>query len=191
MQVCQSATHNDPRYSDMHGGEVEYSIHLYCPECNFCTERTVCSTYADIMAQAVMRSPNRLVSCGNCGEPVTLEDYVEDIVEIQPGKSEAEKILSPLFQEPMPCESPSHTNPSTEHMHTIGGMGEYYVYGCCDSCGFKTIKLYCVKYTYGILTETALAPYEEIVCPSCATSSTMGQWIKSVTNRTTGNTRNF
>lgn len=194
MSACQSSTHGLPEYAKLHNqGEATHYLYRYCPECAISDEMMVCSTYADTMLDQVIQNPYRRVNCPRCSASIHIEDHIEDILPLpEEGKvQQMEQLLSGIFQETLPCEAPSHADPKTKAYHTVGGNGEYYLFGSCDACGLKHTSLYCTTYTEGILAERALYPHEKITCPRCKTGSTALIWFKSVTTRATGITQNL
>lgn len=196
MTACQARTHNNPKYSGLHGDNVAtHTMYRYCPVCSFADEVMVCTEYANFLFDQVIQQPYLQVTCPSCEEVIVLEDLIDDIVPLaqEPQTAQVEYLLSGLFQEVMPCESPSHTDPNTKAFHSKGkdGNGRYYLFGSCDYCDFATTKLYCHVYTEGILTERELFPDSGMVCPKCRTQTTITQWIKSVTDRETGTTTNL
>ena len=182
MSECESDSHNHPAYAHIHGGKSNSHTVLYeCPECLSEYEKLVCETYAKSLLNLITNTPNKPIICDQCQRSVPVGYYVMDIV---PVIYNVDQILANAFEETLPCESPSHTDPSFYDWHI--GPGKFYIVSSCDNCPYAYTKLYCAGFTQWIIRDLRDDPDATIPCPSCMKQQTMLRWTKNIIERSTG-----
>lgn len=189
MSKCESATHNHPAYTNIHSS-IEMATHtvIYeCPKCLAEYEMGACETYAKSLLKVVIDTPDALITCDQCQHKVPVGDYVMDVI---PLKYNVDQILAKAFEDILPCESRSHTNPEYREWHT-GSAGEFYIVSSCDNCTYAFTKLYCEGLTQWIIRDIYEYPDASVECPACQHNQTMQQWTKNITERSTGATIKF